>query len=269
MSRRHILLSCILCLPLPYAYGQKQYAFEVASIKPPSPGSVHQANFHVTPEELRLDSSTLSSLIVMTYGLRLDTQIENLPDWARTTVYVVEAKADEQTVAEAKGLSNEERTRITQAEIQNLLAERFHLQVSHTNKVLPVYALTIAKGGRKLKPAPEENPTTGQSPGSSPVAQESHAMIGFGKMDVTNGTMAMFVSQLSVMRETDGRMVIDKTGLTGHYDWGLRWSWDSVRDPGQPSLFTALQEQLGLKLEPDKAAVDVVVINHVEKPTEN
>jgi len=94
-------------------------------------------------------------------------------------------------------------------------------------------------------------------------------MIGFGKMDVTNGTMAMFVSQLSVMRETDGRMVIDKTGLTGHYDWQLRWSWDPIHDPGQPSLFTALQEQLGLKLDPDKAPIDVVVINHLERPTEN
>jgi len=64
-------------------------------------------------------------------------------------------------------------------------------------------------------------------------------------------------------------MVVDKTGLTGRYDWELRWSRDPALDPGQPSLFTALQEQLGLRLEPDKAAIDVVVIDHVEKPTEN
>ncbi|NUQ27891.1 MAG: TIGR03435 family protein [Acidobacteriaceae bacterium] len=268
MSRRHILMSCILSLPLTHAYGQKQYTYEVASIKPLH-GEVHATRPLVTPEELRLDSATLPGLITMAYGLRLDTQIEKLPDWAKTTVYVIDAKAGEQTVAEAKGLSNEERRRISQAEIQSLLAERFHLQVNHTSKLFPVYALTIAKAGPKLKATPEENPTHGQASDSSQPEQGAHIMSGFGKMVVTNGTMAIFASQLSTMRETGGWMVVDKTGLTKHYDWELTWSTDPAVDTSKPSLFTALQEQLGLKREQDKAAVDVVIIDHVEKPTEN
>jgi len=263
MSRRHILMSCILSLPLTYAYGQKQYAYEVASIKPvPDP---IQASFHITPEELRLESATLPGLITMAYGLHLEAQIENLPDWAKTTTYAIDAKADEQTVAEAKNLSDEERERILQAEIQRLLADRFHLQVSHTNKVLPVYALTVVRGGPKLKPTPEDQPA-----GSSSPKGGMNATIGFGRMNVTGGRMSWLATQLSSMRDAvNGRMVVDKTGLTGRYDWELSWTLDPVKDPGQPSLFTALQEQLGLKLEQDKAAVDVVVVNHVEKPTEN
>jgi uncharacterized protein (TIGR03435 family) len=138
--------------------------------------------------------------------------------------------------------------------MRQILEDRFAMKSHIEKRELPVYELVIAKHGPKLKEsAPGESGPTGMSPGK--LSAHAYPVSG----------LAMSLSGVV------GRVIIDKTGLTGQYDIDLTWAWRD--DPGSgesgPSIFTALQEQLGLKLEPAKAPIDVVVIDHIERPSEN
>ena len=138
--------------------------------------------------------------------------------------------------------------------LRALLADRFHLQVRHELKQLPVYEFVVAKGGAKLK----------ESPASAPIGYSMSS----GRI---NGHGIEIANLAHSLAGVAGRLIIDKTGLTGKYDIDLNWSGEDssgTTDSG-PSIFAALQEQLGLKLEPAKAAVDTIVVEHIEKPSEN
>jgi uncharacterized protein (TIGR03435 family) len=153
--------------------------------------------------------------------------------------------------------------------LQKLLADRFKLAFHHDKKELPVYALVVAKGGPKLtKSEADANATP------------SLLFRGLGTLPVRNATIADFagVMQAAVL----DRPVVDQTGLTGRYDFVLTWTPDETQFGGlgvkvpppsenaaAPDLFTAIQQQVGLKFEPTKASVDVIVIDKVEKPSEN
>jgi uncharacterized protein (TIGR03435 family) len=172
--------------------------------------------------------------------------------------------------------------------LQSLLIERCKLAVNHENKELPVYALVVAKGGVKMKKSdfvPPDKPMSGPPPmgkNGTPTGGMIR-MTGRGSVESTGVEIPILVNVLS---RSAGRMVIDKTGLTGRWDFKLTWTPEIPEGLGPggpggpgggspppeaagPSLFTAIQEQLGLKLEPEKAPVDVLVIQHVEKPSEN
>jgi uncharacterized protein (TIGR03435 family) len=153
--------------------------------------------------------------------------------------------------------------------------------------------LVIAKGGPKLAeskpgdPGPHEFPSPNQrraGDGKDPIGNRGMITIGPGRIDAHDGGMEFLTHSLSA---SVGRTVIDSTGLTGKYDFTLQWTPDDTgmptaahggdgpprgdmpADAGGPSLFTALEEQLGLKLEPSKGLVDVIVIDHIDLPTEN
>lgn len=151
---------------------------------------------------------------------------------------------------------------------QKLLADRFKLAVHWEMRELPVYALIVAKKGSKLQPAKET------SQGSGTSAHSSRSGSQFTAKGVTLPELAQALSQ-ELFREL-GRDIIDKTEIKGRYDLTLNWTPDagaatdaaSSADSG-PSIFTAVQEQLGLKLEPAKAPVQVLVIDHAEMPSEN
>ena len=138
--------------------------------------------------------------------------------------------------------------------MRQILEDRFALKYHIEKRELPLYDLVIAKHGPKIKEStPGGNFTNGMSP---------------GKLSMHAYPMSALAASLS---GAVGRLIIDKTGLTGQYDIDLTWAWRD--DPGSgdtgPSIFTAIQEQLGLKLEPAKAPIDVVVIDHIERPSEN
>jgi uncharacterized protein (TIGR03435 family) len=154
---------------------------------------------------------------------------------------------------------------------REILVERFGLKVHHETRTLPVYALVVAKGGPKMTASkPQPNDPDGM-PGNPGVLNTS-----LGR-ETGRGALIEFLAE--DLSDALGRKVVDKTGLTGRYDFTLTWAPDddaaamgssaSSGAPQGPSLFTAVQEQLGLKLEPVKAPVDVVVIDHLEKPSEN
>ena len=149
------------------------------------------------------------------------------------------------------------------AMLRRLLAERFRLTVRHERREVPVYALTVAKGGPTLKPS-----RTAEKDGGTPLvpAHAGGSEAETGHLLFENESMSEFAWALSRTQATGDRVVVDQTALPGTYDFELKW----VREGAEgPSIFEALSEQLGLKLEPKKAPVELVVIEHVERPTEN
>jgi uncharacterized protein (TIGR03435 family) len=175
--------------------------------------------------------------------------------------------------------------------LQALLADRFKLALSHETKDLPVYALQVAKNGPKFHEStfkPPERPPDSPPPplGQGTRPMQGIRMNGRGELTVTYVDLPMFANMLS---RIVGRIVVDKTGLTGKYDFTLKWTPEEGQGPmmpggrgtgpdgaapapaesSGPSIFTALQEQLGLKLDSEKAPTDVLVIQHVERPSEN
>jgi uncharacterized protein (TIGR03435 family) len=171
--------------------------------------------------------------------------------------------------------------------LQSLLEERFRMQVHRETRVAPVYELTVAKKGPKLKPAAESIGADDFVPGSGPrpMDRDNFPILPPGQPNVACGhlpqgsyctfrmlTTGMLARSLSLPNSA-GRRVIDKTGLAGRYDFTLYYSPMSGPAPGSdnssPGIEQAVQEQLGLKLTPSKASIDVLVIDHAETPTEN
>ena len=235
------------------SFGHAQAAapsFEVATIKPAAPSN--DGHTHINyPSDDRFSAQniTLSALMQWAYGMP-ENQILDGPSWLSSTRFDIQAKADPDQI---KPLSGEQARDLKQHMLQTLFAERFHLKVHQETRVLPAYDLVVAKSGVKLQPS-----------------KSSGRSIGTGRTHF-NGeglTMDLIAEELS---KITGRVVVDKTNLTGRYDLRLQWASDDVAatDDSAPSLFTAIQEQLGLKLEPAKEPVPVLVIDHLEAPTPN
>ncbi|MGB0083700.1 MAG: TIGR03435 family protein [Terracidiphilus sp.] len=201
---------------------------------------------------------TLWAMIYNAYEVRsFQDYPPGLPAWADKDKFDIEAKADDDTTAAMEELSMQERGHMGRAMLQSLLADRFKLRVHYKSKVQPVYDLVLAKGGFKLKPLSADQKPGGMSGGPGMMIIHGMPIAAF----------AHFLSQTNLA----GRIVIDKTGLTGNYEIDLKWTPDDQQgtpDAG-PTFFTALEEQLGLKLVPAKVPVDVLVIDHAERPSEN
>jgi uncharacterized protein (TIGR03435 family) len=255
--------------------------FEVASIRPDkSDRGIVRIMF--TPDGFDATNITLQMLIREACGVE-DNQILGAPNWLGSENYDIEAKVDSSVADELQKLSGDQRKVAQQQMLQALLMDRVKLTLHHDTKQLPMYALVIAKNGPKLQEAkPGDTYTSGlKSPNGLPIGPGMMMMqLGGGQITAHGVPLADLVRQLTAQL---GRAIMDKTGLTGKYDFTLKWTPDDGQSPlgGQPgpdnspppeswpSLFTALQEQLGLKLESQKGPVEVLVIDHVEKPSEN
>ena len=231
---------------------QAPIAFDAVSIKPNRSGETGGTS-RATPGRYQGTNVTLMRLINLAY--RPVQEFEGGPDWINTEHFDVDATA-EGTPTQAQML----------AMLRAMLAERFALQVRQETRERPVYALALArrdgKAGALLKRA-DDAPCPG-GPGTCGVS------LGDGTLNSRSITMARLAGELSFV----GRKVIDRTGLDGAFDVNLRWTPDAPgaapgTDGNLPSIFTALQEQLGLKLEPTTGPVDVVVIVRAERPTAN
>jgi len=252
-------------------------AFEVASVKPSGPKSVRGSSGGPgtsDPGRYTFGSATLEGFIAIAYHVDYFQISSKVP-------------LDEQRfdlVAKLPEGTTREQFRVM---MQNLLAERFHLKVHMLSKEFAAYELVVAKGGPKLKEAAPGNAAAPRSstddgfpdlPPNRPGMASHHTMRG-GYEVVRMRAQREPVSQLADFLPTpDNRPVVDKTGLTGKYDFTLEFTLDrqgASRDedaqlPVAPSLFTALQQQLGLQLVDKKIPFDVVVVDSVDKlPTEN
>jgi uncharacterized protein (TIGR03435 family) len=224
-------------------------AFEVASIRLNKTGiRGGSMEFPKGGERFTATNMPFGALVLVAYNITV-RQLSG-PE-VLSEKYDVSAKADH-------AVSPDVMLRMLQA----LLADRFKLVVRHETKEVPVYALITAKGGPKLHRSdpPESEIATPRTPARA-IGTESR-----GGYIFKNESMPDFAWALSRMAGIGDRVVIDDTGLKGNYDFDLTFGRNS---PGEPSIFSALQEQLGLKLESRKAPVEFLIIDHVETPSDN
>ena len=226
-------------------------AFEVVSIKPSKPGT--PGTSATLPNGFRDTDTTLDNLFRNAFGLFYDKQIVGLPSWTGSDVYDIEAKVDADTAARWQKLPHAERLKEEQPMMQALLIDRCKLKFHYETKELAVYDLVIAKGGTKMKEAAKSEVETSGITGGEGVTLTAHALTIENLIPTLSGTV--------------GRLVVDKTGLGDkRFDFTLHWGFNIGSGP---SLFTALDEQLGLKLMSSKEAVKVIVIDQMEKPSAN
>jgi len=260
------------------AAGTSSPSFEVASIKPNHSGD-NRISLMFAPDGLSASGASVKMLVDFAYNMK-DFQISGGPGWIDSERFDIEAKMEESTIAALKKLTLEQSIEQRRLMVQSLLAERFKLKVSHSSKELPIYALVVAKNGPKLTKSADAPPGPGAPGGPGPRSMMS---LQIGELTATAISMTMLADRIA--REV-GRNVVDKTGLEGRYDFTLHWTSDRQalsaagpadanqgpapsQDSSGPSIFTALQEQLGLKLESQKGPVETLIIESVEKPSEN
>jgi bla regulator protein blaR1 len=234
-------------------------------------------NIRTTPDGVSVSGMPMHMVLREAFGVTND-QLLGEPGWVATDRYDVEAKVSPEDAPKLKQLSNEQRWTM----LLPVLEERCQLKFHHETKELTVYMLMIAKGGLKMQPEGNAAPSGPMGPGPGNVTPPPPPPGPGAGMFFTARSETM-ESLAHMLSRTLGSPVIDKTGLTGKYDYRLQFAPDdSVRastptpmgsapppETDGPSIFTALQEQLGLKLVAQKQQVDVIVIDHMEQPTPN
>jgi uncharacterized protein (TIGR03435 family) len=256
--------------------------YEVVSIKPAAPDSDPDSG---GTEELvdgyKATNVTLLTLIRRAFAIDLINQVSGGPTWLRSTAFDIQAKLDGSAADRLKKLKPSERKLERQQMLQALLSDRFKLIVHRESRELPVYMLVVAKNGPKLRESRlGETLPTETYDSSLQLGRDGGKLIG---PRLTTRQLA------SMLTSAVGRTVLDKTGLEGAFNVTLQWTADQFEIPvfkapdnGQrgnenisatngswPSIFAAIQEQLGLKLEAGKGPVEIIVIDHVEKPSGN
>ncbi len=246
-------------------------AFDVATIKPSDPSAMGGSSGAGSNGSFVSKNEPLKKVICGAYGV-LIFQCLGGPGWLESDRYDVQAKPDGATAEQLLKLSWKEREPVQHRMQQALLADRLKLKAHYETREMPILALVVAKGGLKMHEAkPGDTYTNGLKRGDGkPFGTVFSIGVNMGIETVTAQGMSLDTFVLNLPGMT-GNLVEDKTGLTGVYDFTLHFS---AADPPPPdsteaSLYTALEEQLGLKLEPVKGPVQVLVIDHVERPSEN
>jgi uncharacterized protein (TIGR03435 family) len=256
---------------LPRPAKQEALLFEVATVKPSDP---HRLGWKMqfTVNGFTARGVELRQVIQDAYGTYEENRLEGGPAWLKSVFFDIEAKIDVGQTPAFANLSLEQRRSMLQA----MLADRFKLMIHRESRDLPVYALAVAKNGPRLHETNSATAFHTEIKGTDTLITKS----GPGLLEGENFSMAGLALNFSGKL---GRVVVDRTGLRGRYDIALRWtpdnlaprgpgidrSGDEATDTAWPSFFTAIQEQLGLKLEPAKAPVEVLVVDHAEMPSEN
>lgn len=254
-TKKVLWIGCVMAVALA-AGAQKPMAkdahpsLEVATIKPTAAVDDHHQGMDVTGRRVSITNENLTSLIMFAYGVH-PKQIVGGPEWMSDR-YDIEGVTD---------TDGDPSTKQFQEILQRLLVERFGLKLHHEKRELSVYTVTVAKGGPKLEKAKDPEAQADQTGNGSSKGQT---------MKFTSNTMSDFA--LGMMFFLD-RPVVDRTGLSGAWDFTLSWqprlTADASAGDSFPDLFTAVQEQLGLKLNPVKDEADVVVIDGVARPSAN
>jgi len=222
--------------------------FEVASVKPSAPDWHGMFSRYLPGGGLRITGATLQNLISMAYGVP-GFQISGGPKWIDNDRFDIDARLTTSVATEATnpGLTREDQQKAAEG-LRSLLAGRFQLVLHPETTEQPVFALIAAKGGPKLQESMEsESFVRRMGPGS-----------------IKGQAVALRMLVVNLSNELN-RPVIDKTGLTGKYSFELKWD----TDPEGTSIFAALQEQLGLRLEAQKGPVKVLVVDRAERPSGN
>ncbi len=257
--------------------------FDVASVKPASPAD-GRGRLMLTPDGTSMQGIPVQMLLHVAFGVD-DDRIVGAPSWTKSNRYDIEAKVAPEDAPKLDKLKQEDR----RAMLLPLLVERFNLKYHHETRELPMYALVVAKGGPKLtisktEPPPDPNfPARAEGQSRGGIDTRGRMMMAPDRIESQDTTIEMLAHALAPQV---GHSVVDKTGLTGRYDYTLQWTPDNAppampggdggaargdvgKDTAEVSLFTAIQEQLGLKLESQKGTVDVIVVDHIDPPSAN
>jgi uncharacterized protein (TIGR03435 family) len=235
-------------------------SFDVATIKPNPSGETHIQGLTMNGRDIVVRNGSLADLIGAAYSVQTN-QIVNGPGWLESDRYDIHAIPDQ------PGSPNLVQFRSI---LRKLLEDRYQLKIHHEKRDLSAYVLTVGKTGQKLTPTQLKGtlPGFGVSPGSGGLT-----------LHMVNGTMNDFTSFLQML--VLDKPVVDQTAIAGKYDCNVTFTpedWQFNGHPPKvkasdvteaPNLFDAIQQQLGLKLTAQKTAVDVIVIDHVEKPSPN
>ena len=291
LSRKVVLVVATTALALlaaAQAPAQKPQ-FEVATIKPSDTSQRGATIQNLLGGRFVARGVPLRPLMTYAYHVQ-NFQISGGPGWMVTDRWDIEARAEEGSIPPTS-LANPNAADPMAIRLQSLLEDRFQLKIHRETKEFPIYELTIAKSGLKMKLSDDQTPfklpEQGAVPPPSPPQRAGgvpryNMRIGRGNIQASAVEIPSLVQALS---QQAGRTIIDKTGLKGLYDINLQWTPDTPPpdnptgptgaeaarsiDINGPSIFTALQEQLGLRLESAKGPVEVIVIDSVQKPSEN
>ncbi len=264
-------------------------AYEVASIKPADPNAapspVPMPSGAMMMRRLGPgNGQTIKSYILSAYGA-LPSQIVGGPAWLASDAYVINGKVPDDLRAAMDKMTLEDRLNQTRQMQQSLLADRFHLKAHFETRIMPLYELAPVKSGLKLKPVPAPGPFVPGTP-LPPFAPGAKPRPGMTMMSMNGttrtinagaSTMPGLISLLRNQSEIGGKPILDKTGFTEHFDIAnLQWAPLTAAvapadngAPDAPSLFTALEETLGLKLTPTRGPVEVLVIDSIDRPSDN
>lgn len=224
---------------------------EVATVKP-SDAEGNNSGFNSQGRSMTIQHRTVKDMLIIGYGMH-EKQLVGMPGWAESDRWDVEG------VADLEGNPN-----LTQLQslVRKILVERFGLRTHTEKREMGVYAITVARGGPKLEKS-KSNP-------NGSMSENDNDNGGQRTMSVKNAAVGDFAL---VMKYAADRPVVDQTGLTGRYDFQLKWTIDDSKAPtdgtAASGLFTAVQEQIGLKLELTKASAEVLVVDEVERPAAN
>lgn len=222
--------------------------------------------------DLRYNCTTVRALMAMAWGT-IPSRIVGGPEWTDSDWYSVEAKNDEEIKDLLNHVDKATNKKLQEQLLQRMLAERFHLKMHTETRIMPALVLEVGKKGPKFsevsafKDSKDANDTLSLIGGSRDF--------GYGRFEATRETLSELILYLEMQYQ---RVVVDRTNLKGYYDYKVQWSPEAETekiqknfaiDPGRPPLSIALEEQLGLKLVAAKAPVEVVVIDGIDRPTEN
>jgi len=243
----------------------KPIEFDVVSIKPNHSGATEMSILSPPmTDSVTIKNMPPDQILQWAFGIFLPSQITGLPGWASNERYDITAKVGPADVAAFRKVTDP----IQRAPmLQKILMDRFHLAFHYETRELPVYLLVVAKSGMRMT---EIQPAIGPNG----MKDGGGRQLGRGRIQSMGQPMKPLVNALT---HELGRPVVDQTGLTGYYNFTLKWTPDeglapkgaSPDDTAAPSIFTAVQEQLGLKLENGKAPIPVLVVDRLEQPSEN
>jgi uncharacterized protein (TIGR03435 family) len=251
-------LSLSLTVSAAIAAQQPAPEFEVASIKLSTAGD---SNAMLAPSKGRFSATNVTLMQLVRFAFQIqEFQVSGQPSWFTTERYDIEAKAPPDVSAE--------QAEVWQRMLQRLLADRFRLTYRIEQRDQSVFELVVSRGGHKLTQVQPSNCATS-------VPGECGFLASAGRIRGSQVSMDALATRLS---RSIARTVVNKTGVDGVFNLLLEWMPDSQLalrpdqpgpDPGGPSIFTALQEQLGLRLESANGSIPVYVIDRVERPSEN
>lgn len=236
-------------------------SFEVATVRPSRPGRWGD-DIDESGDRLTIRGFTVRRLIREAYGLKSDAQILGGPAWLSDQRFDIVAKVDDAEVARMAKMTDEQSGKEWALMLQSLLADRFQLKAERDERALPVFALVVAHSGPKIR----------RTNGANGQGNDTGIDIDWEELTARAASMDELADSLTSLRDLSSRVVLNRTGLRGNFDFQLHWTrdrGDGDSDSPYPEIFTALDEQLGLKLKSERATVAVVVVESAQEPAPN